>query len=194
MCNWLKLCKPSVRCDVVLQQVWMVFHQPEVVPAQLYCSASAWVALRAHSQIYSGFCGHRHCVKAYPCPVVGFLPPLTQSCFCQQLGPALSKHHIFIPSLVSVLERFVEGDVTLGKAVPLYSTACAYVTCLSSTNGPACGCADVIYGVLCQIYQKNSVNYVYHVIFQVNFVLSFRKLILDCIFLIVCTNGARESG
>lgn len=160
----------------------MVFHQPEVVPVQLYCPAPAWVALRAHSQIYSGFFGHSHCVKAHPCPAVAFLPPLTQSCFCQQLGPALSKHHIFIPSLVSVLERFVEGDVALGKAVPLYSTACTCVTRLSFTNDTVCGCADVIYGVLCQIYQKIPDNSIYHVVFQVTLPLSFRKLILDFIF------------
>lgn len=104
--------------SVILQQVWMIFQQPEAVPAQLYCSAPAWVALRAHWQIYSGFFGHRHCVKAYPCPVVGFLPPLTGSWFCQQLGPAFSKYHIFIPSLVSVLERFVEGGVPGGRQFP----------------------------------------------------------------------------
>lgn len=50
-----------------------------------------------------------------------------------------------------------------------------------------------MYGVLCQIYQKISDNYIYHVIFQVNLPLSFGKLILDCIVLIVCTNGIRES-
>lgn len=141
---------------------------------------SSCLALRAHSQIYSGFLGHRHCVKASLCPVVGFLPPLPWSCFCQQLEPALSKH-IFIPGLVSLLERFVKGDVTLRKAVPLYSTACAYVTCLSFTNDPACGCADVIYGVICQIYQKISYNSIYHVFFS-EFAPSFSKLILDCIF------------
>lgn len=178
--------------SVILQQVWMIFQQPEAVPAQLYCSAPAWVALRAHWQIYSGFFGHRHCVKAYPCPVVGFLPPLIGSWFCQQLGPAFSKYHIFIPSLVSVLERFVEGRVPGGRQFP-YILLHVLMSCVCHSQMTQ-HVADVIYGVLCQIYQKICNISIYHVVFWGNLPLSFGKLIPDCIFLIVCISGVRESG
>lgn len=121
VCNCLKLCKP------------LVPHYDSTAGLDGFpparggaCSAvllSTCLALRAHSQIYNSLLGHRHCVKACPCPVMGFMPPLTWSYFCQQLGPALSKH-IFIPSLVSVLEKFLEGDVTLEKAVPITMCLC----------------------------------------------------------------------
>lgn len=89
----------------------------------------------------------------------------------------------------------MEGDVITRKTVRLYSTTCTYVMCLSFANDTACVYADAINGVLCPIYQQISDNYFYHVIFfQVNLHLPIRKLILDHIFLIVCTNRVRESG
>lgn len=80
----------SLQCLVM----WFWSRSGWFSPSQRWCllSCTPWVALRAHSWIYSGFFGHRHCVKADPCPVGVLQPPLTQSCFCQQLGPALSKH------------------------------------------------------------------------------------------------------
>lgn len=157
MCNCLKLCKPWVPwCDSSA-------GLDGFPPARGGACAVVLGAFESTLTNLQWFLWPQILCKTHPCPVVGFLPPLTRSCFCQQLGPALSKHHIFIPSLVSVLEKFVEGDVALGKAVPLYSTACIHVMCLSFTSDPACVCADVIYGVLCQIYQKIPDNSIYHV-------------------------------
>lgn len=68
------------------------------------------------------------------------------------------------------------GRCSWGKAVPLYSIARAYVMCLSLTNDPACGCADVIYGVLCQIYQKICNISIYHVVFLGEFAPVFREV------------------
>lgn len=73
----------------------------------------------------------------------------------------------------------MEGDVIMGKAVPLLSTAHAYVMCLWFANIMACISAGVIYDVLCPAEQQIPDNYFHREIFQGNLHLPIRKSILD---------------
>lgn len=111
VCNCLKLCKPWV------PQWDSSAGLDGFPPARGGACAVVLGAFESTLTTLQWFLWPQTLCKTYPCPVVGFLPPLTRSSFCQ-LGPALSKHHIFIPTLVSVLERFVEGDVAWGRQFP----------------------------------------------------------------------------
>ncbi|KAM6359890.1 tryptophan 5-hydroxylase 1 isoform 1-T3 [Alca torda] len=73
----------------------------------------------------------------------------------------------------------MEGDVITGKTVPLYSTTCAYIMCLSLADDTPRVYSDVIYGVLCPIYQQISDNYFYHVISSVEFAPACQEIYSD---------------
>lgn len=159
---------------------------------QWYCAAICLGVFKSHNfKVVSLAAEGECCIKAHPCPNVGFLPPSNGAAPHSSLGlPSPTTASSFLVCVCA--GRFVEGDGITGKTVPFCSTTHAYIMCLSFASDTGCAYAGVIHPLLCSIYQQFSDNN--HVIFQVNLHLPIRKFILDWIFLLVCTNRVRESG